>query len=320
MTVSPIASPELGATSPALPAITPQTKSKYEYLCLDLTRAYCREAVSDQSTCLSVIAKVALLAFPLIAILAALEAVFDLVIAAPITFIANCIAGPQEITPEILPAEPNSCGIPNPEEHARIEESQVPTVSETSDEEPQTPVGQGQETPTATTEQSDEESQVQVGQGQATQTVNATTAQPNRETQASGVQGQAAPTVTEAAEQLTKEPHTPVGQGQATQTTTTEQSDEEPQTLVDQGQTAPTVNTTNVITPSDTSGPKVLKAAQTKNPTPRQALKKGKNKGKSQNLLQAEQRAAKAEAEKKEAQIKLRAKIAASAEARKSRQ
>ena len=270
-------SPALGATSPALPAITPQTKSKYEYLCLDLTRAYCREAVSDQSTCLSVIAKVALLAFPLIAILAALEAVFDLVIAAPITFIANCIAGPQEIPAPAAPSAPSS-PVNNGQLAPMVEESQISdseesaTASEISDEEPEVQVGQRQTTQTVTTEQPNEESQVQVGQGQTTQTV------------------------------------------------ITEQPNEESEVKVGQGQTAPTVNTTNVVTPSDTSGPKVLKAAETKNPTPRevQNSKKGNSKGKSRNLLQAEQRAAQKKAETEEARNRLRANIAASREARKS--
>lgn len=80
-----------------LPAVAPETKNKYEYLCLDLTRAYFTKVVSDESSCLSAIAKVSLLAFPVIAALVALEALFDLFIAAPITFVANCIAGPQEI-------------------------------------------------------------------------------------------------------------------------------------------------------------------------------------------------------------------------------
>ena len=292
-------SPALGATSPALPAITPQTKSKYEYLCLDLTRAYCREAVSDQSTCLSVIAKVALLAFPLIAILAALEAVFDLVIAAPITFIANCIAGPQEIPAPAAPSAPSS-PVNNGQLAPMVEESQISdseesaTASEISDEEPEVQVGQRQTTQTVTTEQPNEESQVQVGQGQTTQTV--ITEQPNEESEVQ------------------------VGQGQTAQTVITEQPNEESEVKVGQGQTAPTVNTTNVVTPSDTSGPKVLKAAETKNPTPRevQNSKKGNSKGKSRNLLQAEQRAAQKKAETEEARNRLRANIAASREARKS--
>ena len=314
-------SPALGATSPALPAITPQTKSKYEYLCLDLTRAYCREAVSDQSTCLSVIAKVALLAFPLIAILAALEAVFDLVIAAPITFIANCIAGPQEIPAPAAPSAPSS-PVNNGQLAPMVEESQISdseesaTASEISDEEPEVQVGQRQTTQTVTTEQPNEESQVQVGQGQTTQTV--ITEQPNEESQVQVGQGQTTQTV--ITEQPNEESEVQVGQGQTAQTVITEQPNEESEVKVGQGQTAPTVNTTNVVTPSDTSGPKVLKAAETKNPTPRevQNSKKGNSKGKSRNLLQAEQRAAQKKAETEEARNRLRANIAASREARKS--
>jgi hypothetical protein len=64
--------------------------NKYEYLCLDATKAFFREAVSEKTTCTSVLAKIALVAFPIIIALIALEVAFDLAVA-PITFLANWI-------------------------------------------------------------------------------------------------------------------------------------------------------------------------------------------------------------------------------------
>ncbi|HEX2583241.1 MAG TPA: hypothetical protein VHL30_03905, partial [Chlamydiales bacterium] len=97
------------------PAVV-ETKNRFEYLCLNATKAYFREVVSENQTYITVIAKISLLAFPLIAAFALLEAAFDLLMA-PITFIANCIAGPQEVPPEIPPADredSKTLGVPPP--------------------------------------------------------------------------------------------------------------------------------------------------------------------------------------------------------------
>jgi hypothetical protein len=84
------------------PKTVETTKNKFEYLCLNATKAYFKEVVSENQTYIRVIAKIALLAFPLIAAFAILEAAFDLLMA-PLIFIANRIAGPQEIPQETAP-------------------------------------------------------------------------------------------------------------------------------------------------------------------------------------------------------------------------